>query len=208
MKGETFRQSAQHKRQDTKQAETTHLITFKGRRRWKEFQVGKYSTTQHRRERWRTGDASEEANEWGATFQTREMKLQKPEKRALKYEWFVGLQRWLCETHAHPEPWCQKQQTGLEKYWSQSVPALTLNKAISTSLKHGCSIRRGLALEAWTSVVVVFCVCRIFFFLFLLIVLYFLPDGCGILAYKCVPDKYDSADPLIHRSSGNKGARC
>ncbi len=31
MKGETFQQSAKHKCQGAKQAETTHLITFKGR---------------------------------------------------------------------------------------------------------------------------------------------------------------------------------
>lgn len=31
MKGETFQQSAKNKCQGTKQAETTHLITFKGK---------------------------------------------------------------------------------------------------------------------------------------------------------------------------------
>lgn len=33
MKGETLRQSAKHKCQPTRQAGTTHLITFKGRAR-------------------------------------------------------------------------------------------------------------------------------------------------------------------------------
>lgn len=47
-------------------------------------------------------------------MQMKEKNLQKSEKLATKYEWFLGLQRWLGEANAHPKPRCQKQQRGLE----------------------------------------------------------------------------------------------
>lgn len=75
--------------------------------------------------------------------------------------------------NAHRESECQKQQTGFEKYWRQSVPALTLNKAISTSRKLICSSVDVAVLAMFVRGILIF---------FLLIVLYFLSDGCGILA--------------------------
>lgn len=139
MKVEAFQKSAKHKCQGRKQAETTHLITFKGGERngagdgkgsrWEIFHNTEFRGQRLTRaeNRWDGEQAicQSKQRSGGPTIPTREMKLKKPEKHGLKYEWFLGLQRWLCETHARPESGCQKQHTGLEKYWRQSVPALT-----------------------------------------------------------------------------------
>lgn len=179
MKGETFRQSAKHKCQPTRQAGTTHLITFKGRARdgdgdgdgkgsrWEIFHNTEFRAQRlGRTENWDGEQAicQSKQKSGGPAIRTREMKLKKPEKRRLKYEWFLGLQRWLCEAHAHPQSGCQKQQTGLEKYWRQSVPALTLNKAISTSLKHGCPTSRQRGEERCSEHGHLWFWCRTFFF--------------------------------------------
>lgn len=118
-------------------------------------------------------------------------------KHTLECEWFLELQRWLCE--AHPESECQKQQPGLEMYWRQSVPVLTLNKAISTSLMRGCWIKRKQEEE----------VCK---------------HLCGVSGHVCAwfSDRFvfsfqgkcnfcsafltNMIAPVINQSAGNKGA--
>ncbi len=100
MKGETFLQSAKHcKCQRTKQAETTHFITFKGRQRngdgdgkgsrWEIFHNTELRAQRLTRAKNRDGEQAicqSKQKSGGPTNRAREMKLKKPEMRGLKYE--------------------------------------------------------------------------------------------------------------------------
>lgn len=129
MKGETFKRSAEHK------CQASGDNAYEGRERHGDGETerlpgGRYSTAQ-------------------STTTGRKRDYVKRSKRVRRaYDPNETSETWAtsdfwdsrddCVKHEHPESGCQEQQTGLETYWRQSVLALTLNKAISTSLKHGC----------------------------------------------------------------------